>query len=103
MGETPLVVMVWGAVIRLPLSRRHEAAVERGSRSLLRLSGIASSRALPTSSAGYWSPKVSLFGMQAPPERRVPPEAIFFRPGRAPSALAASTGTCIQLLRPVGR
>ena len=39
--------------------------------------GIASSRALSTSSAGYWSPNLS-WNLQAPPERSVPPGAIFF-------------------------
>jgi hypothetical protein len=38
--------------------------------------GIASSRALPTSSAGYWSPFLTCV-KQAPPRRRIP-SGVFF-------------------------
>ena len=57
MGETSVVNMVQRVSKKNPLrAGRHEAAVERGSRGKSRLYGITSSRALPTSSAGYWYP-----------------------------------------------
>src|SRR5258707_5547463 len=61
------------------------------------LLGITSSRVLPTSSAGYWSPSsyVTLLLKQAPPKRRLPSEAIFFVLTSAvtPARLANSTNT----------
>jgi hypothetical protein len=78
--DTSIVSMVRRAgKNRSPRARRHEAVVERGSRFRFVNTGITSSRVLPTSNVGYWSPYLPCDRMQAPPRRRVPSGAIFFR------------------------
>ena len=77
-GDTPLVNMVRRAVRMLSLSRATRGSSGKGKPQLASFSaGITSSRALPTSSAGYWSPTLSCY-IQAPPKRRVPSGVIFF-------------------------
>jgi hypothetical protein len=60
-----------------PVDTRQSWKGEAASASLIQGSPVA---ALPTSSAGYWSPSLTCDRTQAPPRRRVPSGAIFLRP-----------------------
>jgi hypothetical protein len=76
-GETPVVNMVRKASKKAlfePGDTRQQWKGEAAASFVCE--GITSSRALPTSSAGYWSP-FSCCEMQAPPKRRDPSGAIF--------------------------
>src|ERR1017187_5257095 len=82
MGETPSVSMVRRAdniAFFEPAGTRQQWKGEAAAS--LVCTGITSGRALPTSSAGYWSPSLSCpFSLlQAPPKRRDPSGVFFFR------------------------
>ena len=76
-GDTPFVNMVRRArkkVLFEPGDTRQQWKGEAAASFVC--TGITSSRVLPTSSAGYWSPFLSC-EIQAPPKRSDPSEAIF--------------------------
>ncbi len=84
-GDTPIVVEAWGAGTKVPFEPGGTKQPWKGEAAACFVcAGITSSRALPTSSAGYWSPRDFSCILQAPPERSVPPEAIFCSPTTSP-------------------
>jgi len=81
MGETPIVNRVRRTrtieVLFEPGDTRQQWKGEAAASFVC--IGITSSCALPTSSAGYWSPSLTCY-VQAPPKRRFPSEVFFFCP-----------------------
>jgi hypothetical protein len=76
MGETSIVNMVQRASKKVLLEPGDTELQWKGEAAASFVcAGITSSRVLPTSSAGYWSPLLSCFNTR-PPKRRYPSGAI---------------------------
>src|SRR3974390_867775 len=79
MSETPIVNMVRATQVKAALEPGDTRQQWKGEAAAsLVCAGITSSRVLPTSSAGYWSPSYWFTCyLQAPPKRRIPSEVFF--------------------------